>query len=141
MRAFPARRAAAGLFVACALLASAQSAAAAPSCGADEARPTAQLYFGLAVKDAADITEAQFIDFLDREVTPRFPQGLTVLDAQGRWRSANGQIVREASKLVVIVLPGEPGDRAALDAVRKAYELRFHQDAVLQVISPGCVDF
>lgn len=137
MRAFRVRAAAA--LVATLLL---TGCAAAPSgCGRDEARQTAQLFFGLSVSHAPDISEAQFTAFLDQEVSSRFPQGLTVLDGQGRWLGAGGQMVREPSKLVMIVLPGGADDHAKLDAIRKAYELRFHQEAVLQVVSPGCVAF
>ncbi len=137
MRAFRVRLVAA--LAATALLAGCATTSA--SCGPDQARQTAQLYFGLSVSHAPDITEARFTAFLDQEVSTRFPLGLTVLDAQGRWLGAEGQAVREPSKLVLIVLPGGADDRTKLDAIRKAYELRFHQEAVLQVISPGCVAF
>ena len=101
----------------------------------------ADLYFGLSVKGAPDVSDAQFTDFLDREVTPRFPQGLTVIDAQGRWRSADGRIVREPSRMVRIVLPGAADDLAKLDALREAYKRRFRQEAVLEVLTRTCAAF
>jgi hypothetical protein len=100
-----------------------------------------ELIFGRSVKGAADVSETDFADFLDKDVSSRFPLGLTVTDAQGRWRSADGQFVREPSKIVLIVLPGSPDDRAKLEAVRQAYKQRFHQEAVLQVLSHACVSF
>ena len=106
-----------------------------------ERRLTAELIFGRSVKNAPDVSEADFSDFLDKEVSARFPLGLTVTDAQGRWRSSDGTAVREPSKIVMIVLPGERGDLAKLDAVRRAYERQFHQEAVLQMTSPACVSF
>lgn len=41
-----------------------------------------RLYFGLGPADAADkgTSEAAWRDFLDKEVTPRFPSGLSVID-------------------------------------------------------------
>ncbi len=110
-------------------------------CVVGEPRSSVDLYFGLSVKDAPEVSDAQFADFLDREVTPRFPQGLTVIDAQGRWRMADGQIVREPSKIVQIVLPGAPDDLAKLDSVRDAYKRRFHQEAVLETIGKACAAF
>jgi len=110
-------------------------------CAVGERRLSADLYLGLSVKDAPDVTDAQFTDFLDREVTPRFPQGLTVLNAQGRWRSADGQIVREPSRMVQIVLPGAADDLAKLDAVREAYKRQFRQEAVLEVLTKTCAAF
>lgn len=111
------------------------------TCLVGERRSAADLYFGLAVKDAPDVTDAQFAAFLDREVTPRFPDGLTVIDAQGRWRGADGRTVKEASKIVQIVLPGGPDDLARLKAIREAYRREFHQDSVLQSVAKTCADF
>ncbi|QUD88630.1 DUF3574 domain-containing protein [Phenylobacterium montanum] len=101
----------------------------------------ASLYFGLSIKGAPDLTDEQFADFLDREVSSRFPDGLTVLAAQGRWRSDSGKMVKEPSKLVQIVLSGKPDDLAKLDAVREAYKREHHQESVLEVIEKTCAAF
>ena len=112
-----------------------------------EARATAELSFGRNfgfgrhVGDQPDVSEADWRAFLDEEVTPRFPDGLTVVDGAGQWRSQTGAIDREASKVLMIVLPGRPDDRARLDAVREAYKRRFQQEAVLLVERPACVAF
>ena len=94
----------------------------------------ASLFFG--VPDAAG-----FEQFLDTDVTPRFPGGLTVLDAAGRWRAPDGRMTQERSKVVVIVT--EPGDRAVakLDAVREAYRAKFHQQSVGLSFHQVCADF
>lgn len=112
-------------------------------CSTDsEARSTAELYFGRNIGDRPGVSDADWGAFLDEEVTPRFPDGLTVMDAAGQWRSRqSGSIEREASKVLVIVLPGHPDDRALLDAVREAYKRRFRQEAVLLVERPACVAF
>ncbi len=139
MRAFPASAAAVLSAAAVAL-----SACATPhhgACAGGERRRTVELIFGRSVKGAPDVSEADFAEFLDKDVSARFPLGLTVIDAQGRWRSPDGQSVREPSKIVLIVLPGEAGDRAKLEAVRQDYRQRFHQDSVLQVASHACVSF
>jgi hypothetical protein len=111
-------------------------------CGpGSEARATAELYFGRNIGDQPGVSDADWRAFLDQEVTPRFPDGLTVFDAAGQWRSQSGAIGREASKVLVIVLSGRPDDRARLDAVREAYKRRFQQEAVMLVERPGCVAF
>ena len=100
-----------------------------------------QLFFGRNVGDTVGVSEADFARFVDTELTPRFPDGLTVLDAAGQWRGASGVVGREPSKLVVLALPGHAGDDAKLDAVRAAYKARFSQEAVLIVSQPACLGF
>lgn len=112
------------------------------SCAADaQARTTAELYFGRNIGDAPGVSDADWRAFVDQEVTSRFPDGLTVLDAAGQWRGETGAIAREASKVLMIVLTGREGERADLDAVREAYKRRFRQDAVLQIERQACVGF
>ncbi len=101
---------------------------------------TAQLFFGRNVGAAPAVSEADFRKFMDEEVTPRFPDGLTVMDGGGQWRGAENQLIREASKVVLIVLPRRgAGDR--IEAVRTAYKTRFKQDSVLLVTQAACVSF
>src|SRR4051812_46014701 len=45
------------------------------------------LYFGMRKRDGTIISEADWTDFLNTSVTPRFPDGLTVVQGQGRYRS------------------------------------------------------
>lgn len=102
---------------------------------------TAELYFGRNIGDVAGVSDADWRVFLDEEVTPRFPDGLTVMDAAGQWRGAGGTLGREASKVVMIVLSGSADERSRLEAVREAYKRRFRQEAVLLVEHPACVAF
>jgi len=94
----------------------------------------ADLYFG-------HVGEADWRDFLAREVTPRFPAGLTVEDAAGQWRDARGVIVREASKHLILVLGGAPDEAVRLAAIRRAFKRHFHQQSVLLVEHPVCGSF
>jgi len=100
-----------------------------------------QLFFGRNIGDRVGVSEADFARFVDEELTPRFPDGLTVLDAAGQWRGTAGVVGREPSKVVVLALPGRQGDEAKLDAVRAAYKTRFSQEAVLIVSQPACLGF
>lgn len=110
--------------------------AAAHCLAGEEPRTVASLFMGVSDRKGAD---AAFTAFLDREVSSRFPGGLTVLDAQGRWLNAKGNIGRENSKLLLIVLPGKPDDRARILDIASAYNTAFDQEAVLVTYDESCV--
>lgn len=102
---------------------------------------TAQLFFGRNVGDRPGVTDAQFRRFVDEELTTRFPDGLTVLDGGGQWKGQENKLIREAAKVVLIVLPRGKEPEARLDAARQAYKARFHQEAVMLITQPACVSF
>jgi hypothetical protein len=105
-------------------------------------RQTAELVFGRVSADGkGGVSEAEFAHFLDGEVSPRFPQGMTVIDAEGRWTPPAGSMIRTPAKMVMIVLPGAPDDARKLDAVRVAYKTRFHQPSALLMTNGDCVAF
>ncbi|THD52023.1 DUF3574 domain-containing protein [Phenylobacterium sp.] len=106
-----------------------------------EARRTAQLFFGRNVSDKPGVSEADFQAFVDKDLTPRFPDGLTVLDGGGQWRGAENKLIREASKVVLIVLPKGRDVSGRIDTVRNVYKARFHQDSVLLITQAACVSF
>jgi hypothetical protein len=108
-------------------------------CVAAGEHPTAELVFGRVSSGAPGVTEAQFAKFLQQEVGRRFPDGLTVVDAQGRWFAPAGGAIRGPSKKVMIVLRGGADDRDKLDAVRAAYTERFHQPSALLMADQSCV--
>ena len=58
------------------------------------------LYFGLS-RPAGTISERQWQAFLRDEVTPRFPDGLTVWEASGQWKRPNGHIRRKRAKVLL----------------------------------------
>ena len=102
----------------------------------------AELLFGRNIGDRLGVSETQWARFVDREISPRFPDGLTVLDAKGAWRdTARNTIVHEPSKVVEIVLPGKPDDVDELNRIAQAYKARFRQQSVGIVIRAACVSF
>lgn len=113
-----------------------------PACPTgQEARRTAQLFFGRDVAERATVSEADFRKFVDEELTPRFPDGLTILDGGGQWRGDENLLIREAAKVVLIVLPKGHGVPGRIEAVRNAYKARFRQDSVLLITQAACVSF
>jgi len=123
-------------------LAGCATAPVGPPCPAGQERMrTAQLFFGRNIAGKGSVSEADFRRFVDEEMTPRFPDGLTVLDAGGQWRGDENRLIREASKVVLIVLPPRHGAADRLEAVRAAYKARFHQESVLLITQAACVSF
>lgn len=113
-----------------------------PRCPAgQEPMRTAQLFFGQNIGGKPGVSAAEFRKFVDEELTPRFPSGLTVLEGGGQWKGDENKLIREASKVVVLVLPNGIDANLKLNAARKAYKARFNQESVLLVTQPACVDF
>ncbi len=100
-----------------------------------------QLFFGLSQGDGGTISEEQWREFLADTVTPRFPDGLTVISGNGQWRDSSGEVLREGSKLLIIYAPPGEDGRHAIDDISEEYERRFDQESVLRVIGSACVSF
>jgi hypothetical protein len=110
--------------------------------GAQRPTQVAELMFGRNIGRRLGVSEAEWGRFVDREIISRFPNGLTVLNAGGQWRDeATKKIVREPSKLVQIVLPGQVEDIARLNEIVAAYKGRFKQQSVVMIVRPACVSF
>jgi hypothetical protein len=98
---------------------------------------SAELLFG-----AGRVSDAAWKGFLDTEVSPRFPDGLTVFDAAGQWRDpARGVVTRERSKVLLIVFRDDPQSHERLNAIADAYKRRFNQRSVGVVVKPACASF
>ena len=125
-----------------AALALAGCATSPPRCPVgQEPMRTAQLFFGQNIGGKPGVSNADFRKFVDEEMTPRFSNGLTVMDGGGQWKGEENRLIREAAKVVVLVLPNGPEANRKLEDVRKAYKARFHQESVLLVTQPACVGF
>ena len=85
-----------------------------------------ELYFG-------PVEGGDWADFLAREVTPRFPQGLTWFDVQGQWRDAHGSIRKLDSRLLILIYVRSAAANKDIEAIRSDFKLRFHQQSVLRV--------
>ena len=100
-----------------------------------------ELLFGLSRSGAPDITEQEFKQFIDTKVTPRFPDGLTVLSGDGQFKDASGAIVAEGSKLLVLLYPFSPQSSKLVEEIRRDYKELFQQESVLRVDDLSCVSF
>lgn len=123
----------------------------APAVEGDAAHPVratgwveTKLYFGLGPADHSEqgISEAKWREFLDREVTPRFPDGLSVVDAYGQWRGkGQRQPERERSKVLILAYPDGPENRTKIEAIRAAWKKMTGDESVLRVTTHGDVSF
>ncbi|MGW0598168.1 DUF3574 domain-containing protein [Streptomyces sp. NPDC002776] len=89
------------------------------------------------------VTDEQFMNFVDEEVTPDFPDGLTVQTGRGQWRDASGTIEKERSYELILLYPVEAArtsDRK-IEEIRRAYEKEFGQESVARVDDRARVDF
>ena len=103
-----------------------------------------QLYFGLGPAGDAGkgVSEADWRAFLDKEVTPRFPAGLSVLDVYGQWQS-KGQPAPERirTKMLVIVYPENATNEHSIESIRVAWKAKTHDQSVMKVTEHADVSF
>jgi hypothetical protein len=99
-----------------------------------------ELYFGTARPDGI-VSEAEFREFLDRVVTPRFPDGLTLIEADGQFRGEDGVLIKERSFVLILLYPYETFDKATkrVEVIRALYKNQFDQESVLRVDDPFIV--
>ena len=93
-----------------------------------------ELFFGTAMPGDL-VSEERFLAFLDAEVTPRFPDGLTLFKGHGRFTGANGVLVKEDPFVVILLHPSERfrvNDKK-IEEIRRIYEKQFQQESVLRV--------
>jgi hypothetical protein len=115
------------------LLVCATPAIAQPCAENSQQMARTELFFG------GSVGAAQWRDFIAREVTPRFPYGLTVLEGYGQWMAPGGRISKEKSHVLLIWHGFDQS--AKIDAIRDAYKERFHQQSVMRVDGLDCVSF
>src|ERR671931_297625 len=131
------------LLAALMIIVAAQAAAQTITCAANHtAMMQAELLFGRNIDGRHGVTEKAWARFLADEITPRFPDGLTVYDAAGQYReNPAAKIVRERSKIVMILVEGGDPAMQRIDQIVGAYKKRFRQKSVGVVIKPACVSF
>jgi uncharacterized protein DUF3574 len=104
-----------------------------------------ELYFGTSMDQGVGVIPDDFEAFLDAEVTPRFPDGLTLLTGLGQWKGPNDvEPGKEGSELLIILYPQESAaeSSAKLEEIREAYKAQFNAQSVLRSdTAPVCTSF
>jgi hypothetical protein len=102
-----------------------------------------ELVFGLSRLNGAQVSEIDFQRFFNREVASRFPEGSTLLSAQGQFRTAKGINITEPARLLILLYPIEQNNRRtqSIEQIRDAYKTAFQQESVLRSDDQSCISF
>ena len=87
-----------------------------------------KVFCGMSSKKG-EVSEDAWKRFCDRHVSAAFPDGYTVLDATGYWRSGQDAAAKERAKVILIVAPADAREKVL--SVARQYRKDFDQDAVL----------
>ncbi|MEH2252560.1 MAG: DUF3574 domain-containing protein [Nostoc sp.] len=91
------------------------------------------LFFGRNIPSGGEVSDADFQTFLNNIITPRFPNGLTIFDANGQYLYNTGNIIQEKFKYVTLIIEDTPQNQASIYDISQAYTQQFNQESVLQV--------
>jgi len=103
-----------------------------------------ELYFSVGTVDGKEgaVSPARWREFLDKEVTSRFPDGFTVFDAYGQWRDHGAkEPERLSTKVIVILHENNPQNAGNIEAIRLAYKRITGDLSVLRLSQPAEVSF
>lgn len=100
-----------------------------------------RLFFGRDIPAGGTVSDVDWAQFLGTVVTPRFPKGLTIWQANGQWLDPRGNVVREPVFVVEIFHEKSDQVEASIAAIAAEYKRRFGQDAVLRATSGTQVVF
>ncbi|WP_437638396.1 DUF3574 domain-containing protein [Sorangium sp. So ce854] len=111
------------------------------TCDAGDLMIRTELFFGLDRFDEPPVTQEEWQEFVDTEVTPRFRDGLTQFDVDGQYLASTEELIREDSRLIMLLHDGGQAASDGIEAIREEYKRRFNQESVLRIDEPVCVDF
>ncbi len=115
----------------------------AADCPADmQVRTAIELYFGRNIGEVLGVSDEAWSKFLDEEITPRFPDGLTVTTIDGQWQDkGSGRIVREPGKLLSLIVEPSAVATAKVGELIALYKARHKQQSVLMTQREICALF
>lgn len=101
------------------------------------------LIFGLSRPDGSVITQDEWQAFMDAHITPRFGQGLTIIDTDGHWMMQSGEMIKEDSRTIFLLYDAASTQQAdaSIEAIKDEYKKLFDQEAVLRIDSEAAVSF
>lgn len=120
-----------------------QSSLAVSSCPEDgQTMSKVELYFGLDIPGGGKVKSEEWQSFIDNEITPRFPDGLTIDNVSGQWRDARtNETIEEQSRMVMILYKPSAEAEKAIEDIRTGYKTEFQQDSVMRLDESNCVSF
>lgn len=100
-----------------------------------------ELYFGLTKPGGEIVSESEWQEFVKTVITPHFREGLTVLDGSGQFLNSAGILIREKSKIVILIYENTSDKHRAITEIIDSYKRRFQQESVLRTTSEVKVSF
>ena len=101
-----------------------------------------RLFFGRGDADNRQVvSDQQWEGFLEDTITVEFPAGLTVLDAYGQYTDSAGNLVKEDTKVLIILVPPDADSAPGIDKIIEEYKRRFSQQGVLREVKATCASF
>ena len=100
-----------------------------------------RLFMGRSDGDREVVSDADWKAFLAETITPRFPDGLSVIDVAGQGSRDDGTIERERTKMLMILVPPDEDAEDRINGIAAEYKARFNQNSVLKVVTQACVAF
>jgi hypothetical protein len=92
-----------------------------------------EIYFGEDEPRGKHVGPKAWQAFLSEVVTPRFPKGMTVLEAYGQMQHRTGRIEKQPSRVIVLVhSPGKGADKRIHEVIQ-AYRDRFQNAQVMRL--------
>ena len=98
----------------------------------DDAYHKVELYFGLTA-NGKKITQKKWQQFVAGYITSAFPEGLTIVNAYGQWRTDEGAVLKEGSRIVILVCRRNAASEEKIAKIKDEYKKRFNQQSVLEV--------
>ena len=99
------------------------------------------IYFGLNKPAGGEVSEDQFNEFLEKVVTPAFPLGLTAYDAYGQMQTSQGQIVKQKTKVLLLVHDNSKANADAIHRIAATYRSEFGNPQVMIMTDPVSPEF
>ncbi|SKB49918.1 DUF3574 domain-containing protein [Sphingopyxis flava] len=91
-----------------------------------------RIYFGMAIPSGGAVSKEDWAAFEAENIAAYFPDGYTVLPAEGAWRDTDtGQTIHEPTIVVEVAHDGSAQTQAAIRIVATIYKTLFHQQAVM----------
>jgi hypothetical protein len=95
----------------------------------------ARLFFGLDGPEGT-LDDREWDAFVERVVTPRFPAGLTIVEATGQWQGRDKRVTRESSRVVEIIHEESRDAARRVTEIAAEYKRRYQQESVLIARTP-----
>lgn len=99
------------------------------------------LYFGATHGNGNEVSLLDWNRFLAAVITPRFPAGLSWIEAQGQWQNGEGVITHEPSRLLVLIHDKNAEAETRIGKIIAAYKQQFGQESVLRERTSVCAAF